>query len=402
MFPNPLHTKYLVPESEISNRIKGLQQELQRQNIGLAWIQHPADLFYFSGSIQDGILLIPAESEPVYYVKISKKRAEAESPLQIEAFPGRKGLVNRAKEMAKQPCIGLSLDVTRAIVYTLITKLWPEARINDTSWTLKILKSIKSKWEIKQIKGATAQASALMQQLPKIIKVGMTELKAAALLEKYLRESGHPGIMRIRGAAETHSCLQFSAGDSANYPTNFNGPLGSIGLYPAAGTGPTENKIRPGQTIMLDFVTSFNGYHADFSRTYFAGNEVPDNILAAHQYCLDVLEQLEKLLVPGNNCQEIYKQVLARALTAGTPEGFMGYGENQVRFFAHGIGTELDEMPVIADRVDLKLKAGMVLAVEPKAFLTGIGAVGAEDTYVIETDGPVSLLDINREIIKLK
>ena len=63
----------------------------------------------------------------------------------------------------------------------------------------------------------------------------------------------------------------------------------------------------------------------------------------------------------------------------------MGAGENRVKFFGHGIGVELDEFPIIADRLDIELKPGMAVAMEPKIFLQS-GPVGAENTYLV-TDG---------------
>ncbi len=65
----------------------------------------------------------------------------------------------------------------------------------------------------------------------------------------------------------------------------------------------------------------------------------------------------------------------------------MGFGDNRVKFFGHGVGLDLDEMPVIADRIHVTLEPGMILAVEPKAFLPGHGPVGVENTYVITDDG---------------
>ncbi len=59
----------------------------------------------------------------------------------------------------------------------------------------------------------------------------------------------------------------------------------------------------------------------------------------------------------------MFRAVDSWAKAKGEPEGFMGYGENRVKFFGHGVGLELDEMPVIADRIDLKLAEGMVIAV---------------------------------------
>ena len=77
----------------------------------------------------------------------------------------------------------------------------------------------------------------------------------------------------------------------------------------------------------------------------------------------------------------------------------MGYAENRVKFFGHGVGVELDEWPIIADRVKLLLREGMVVALEPKAFLRGVGPVGIENTYVITARGCESLCARPREIV---
>ena len=79
----------------------------------------------------------------------------------------------------------------------------------------------------------------------------------------------------------------------------------------------------------------------------------------------------------------------------------MGHGENRVRFFGHGVGLELDELPVLAAKIDLRLAEGSVLAVEPKAFLAGIGPVGVENTYVVREAGCESLSDFDEAITRV-
>ena len=44
-------------------------------------------------------------------------------------------------------------------------------------------------------------------------------------------------------------------------------------------------------------------------------------------------------------------------------------------------------MPVIAEGFDEPLQEGMVLAVEPKAGVGGIGMVGIENTFLVTPDG---------------
>ena len=69
-----------------------------------------------------------------------------------------------------------------------------------------------------------------------------------------------------------------------------------------------------------------------------------------------------------------------------------------MKFFGHGVGIEMDELPVIARKITTPLEAGMILAVEPKAYLRGIGPVGVENTYVVTDDGCRSLFDLEEGI----
>jgi Xaa-Pro dipeptidase len=66
---------------------------------------------------------------------------------------------------------------------------------------------------------------------------------------------------------------------------------------------------------------------------------------------------------------------------------FMGHGEGQVKFIGHGIGLEIDELPIIAPFFDQKLEPGMVIAFEPKFVFPGRGVVGMEDDYVVSSSG---------------
>ena len=77
----------------------------------------------------------------------------------------------------------------------------------------------------------------------------------------------------------------------------------------------------------------------------------------------------------------------------------MGLGENKVNFVGHGNGLAIDEYPVIAKGFDLPLEAGMVLAIEPKIGIPGIGMVGTENTFEVTTQGGQSITGNNYDII---
>ncbi len=188
------------------------------------------------------------------------------------------------------------------------------------------------------------------------------------------------------------------SGETALYPMNFDGPSGGEGPFPSSPTGAGWKKLEKGNTVLVDIVTSYNGYYSDQTRTFFLGKKLSPSAQEAYDFCQKVLNKLEEHLKPGNTCSEIYAKIYKWADNQGLPEGFMGYGENRVKFFGHGVGLELDEFPILANKIDLKLKSGMVIAIEPKAYLKGIGALGLENTYVITDSGYKCLCQADQDI----
>ena len=56
-------------------------------------------------------------------------------------------------------------------------------------------------------------------------------------------------------------------------------------------------------------------------------------------------------------------------------------------FVGHGVGIEVNELPVIAPRSRDILAAGNTIALEPKFVIPGVGAVGIENTYAVTDSG---------------
>ena len=388
MIPLERHRNHLTPSKEVTHRITTFQSNLKAMEVSLAWIDHLPDRYYFTGSIQDGVLLIPAEGEPFFFVRKSLSRAEVESPLKVLAYPGRRDLLKKIKGFLRvKDRIGMAMDVTPASLYVWLKEQVETCTLVDISRTLRLQKAVKSAWEIAQIEKASQQANTLFLEMNDHLRPGITELELSASLEARLRILGHSGVIRIRHSSSDLPILSVVSGDSALYPTNFDGPAGGEGPYPSSAAGSGWKTITDGETIMVDLVTAYNGYHADHTRTFFLGKNIPQKAQTAHRFCIDVLDRLEQSLQAGQHCTEVFQRIHAWVKKQDPPEGFMGYGENRVKFFGHGIGLELDEFPIIADKTDLELASGMTIAMEPKAFLQGIGPVGLENTYVITDKG---------------
>ena len=84
---------HITPIEELVIRKEGLQRLLRDKGIDGAIILQRADIFYFSGTGQDGHLLIPASGESVLLARKSFDRARQESRLPVvEKFPRSKEL----------------------------------------------------------------------------------------------------------------------------------------------------------------------------------------------------------------------------------------------------------------------------------------------------------------------
>ena len=69
----------------------------------------------------------------------------------------------------------------------------------------------------------------------------------------------------------------------------------------------------------------------------------------------------------------------------------MGFGDRRANFLGHGVGLQIDDLPVIAEGFDEPLAENMVLALEPKKGIAGIGMVGIEDTFIVTPEGGRSI-----------
>ncbi|HXV75797.1 MAG TPA: Xaa-Pro peptidase family protein [Candidatus Polarisedimenticolaceae bacterium] len=386
MIPVEHHRAALVPAEEIARRITGFQRRLQGAAIDVAWIDHLTDRLYLSGSAQSGVLLVPASGPPVFHVRKSHARATAEARVAVRPYAGRAELFAALGGLARgEGRVGLALDVTPAATLLAITERTGLA-VADVTAPIRLERARKSPWELEQLAGAARQITTLLDGIADAIRPGVSELALTGTVEGRLRAAGHGGTVRVRRPGTDIAIATVVSGTSAFYPTAFDGPVGAPGPTPPTPAGGGFKPLVAGETVMLDVVSSYNGYHVDTTRCFFLGRNPPDVVLRAHDRCRELLRRVVAALRPGARCDAIYREATAWAAAAGEPPGFMGYGENRVRFLGHGVGLELDELPVLADKIETRLEPGMVVAVEPKAFVEPYGPVGVENTYVV-TDG---------------
>jgi len=243
----------------------------------------------------------------------------------------------------------------------------------------------KSPWEIENISRAARMLDRMFLEVPRILKPGIMEIDLAGHLEAFLRREGHQGYIRCRGFNQEMFYGHILSGPEGGKPSYIDSPSGGRGVGPAFSQGAGIKPIRPHEAISIDFVGCYNGYLADQTRMFSLG-EPPAAVKEAHQAVREILQSLKTKTQPGIPCDQVYFWALEEADRLGYLTRFMGSGPSLVRYIGHGLGLELDELPVIGQKFDWPLEIGMVFALEPKMVLPDYGLVGIENTYqMIET-----------------
>ena len=101
--------------------------------------------------------------------------------------------------------------------------------------------------------------------------------------------------------------------------------------------------------------------------------------------------------VPGASSEGLYEIAVCIAREAGMELGFMGHPE-PVPFVGHGVGLELDELPLIGRKSPHALQNGMVIALEPKFIIPNEGLAGIENCFVVTEGGMEKLTRFDDEI----
>jgi Xaa-Pro aminopeptidase len=389
----------ITPKSEIDLRITSLQHKLNEQGLDGTIILLNTDMFYFSGTVQTSYLYVPAYGEPVLMIKKSWKRGREESPLK-NIVP-----IKNPNEIPKILAefnfkifdkIGLELDVLPFNLFKKYQKIFPFTEFTDISPIIKEIRAIKSPYEIDLLRDALSVMDKAHSAVPSLLREGMLEIELAALFEAEMRKRGYSGWCKMRAFNQELFLGNVLAGSDGAYPSFFDGPVGGAGVSLSNPHGAGWKVIKRNEVVYIDYTCVINGYIGDQTRIFSIGTLSP-RMIKAFEDSLIIESEVIKSIKPGTPAEEPYLLAVKLAEEMGYKDNFMGYMEDRVKFFGHGIGLELDELPLLAKGVKTPIVPGMAFALEPK-FVFPDGAIGTESSFVMTDNGP-EYLSITPEVI---
>lgn len=385
-------------QPELKLRRDKIRALMTQQGIDAALITYNVNLIYTYGRVVSGYLYLPLNAPARLFIK-RPNDIEGEhihpirKPEQITGLLKECGLPLPVKLMLE----GDELPFTE---YNRLAACFPETEVVSCGTALiRQARSIKTPIEIEMFRRSGIAHAKAYEQIPSVYQPGMTDRQLSVEIERLMRLEGCLGIFRVFGQSMEIFMGSLLAGDNAAVPSPYDFALGGKGLDPSLPGGVSGTLLQAGQCFMVDMGGNFYGYMGDMSRVFSIG-KLPEQAYAAHQTCLETQEEIVAMAKPGTVCEDMYNKAIEIVTKAGFADYFMGV-DQKAKFIGHGIGLEINEMPVLAPRMKQELEPGMVFALEPKIVLPGIGPVGIENSWAVTTDGLEKLTLCKEEIIEL-
>ena len=197
-----------VPASELEARQNRLSELLSQAKISGAFIQHPVDLYYYSGGRQNASMYIPSSvaenSRSVLFVRRSLKRAAyegggANSPHEIQPFPRSSQLVEVLRQRGATSAPGLQFGELPATFSQRFQKMLSElGTCPDVTSIIHGQREVKSRWEIDQMDAAAEVQFRMFEAVKAVGGEGITELELVAAAEAVSRSEGFGGTVQMR------------------------------------------------------------------------------------------------------------------------------------------------------------------------------------------------------------
>ena len=238
-------------------------------------------------------------------------------------------------------------------------------RLSETTGLVERLRITKDQEELDHIRNAVILSSSIFPDVLKTIKTQATENAVAAELEYLARRSG----------AEKMSFDTIVA-------------AGIRSALPHA--RPSREKISRG-FVVLDYGVILGGYCSDMTRTVWVGR-VDRAMRDLYSAVLEAQLAGIAAVRPGVKAQDV-DAAARNVLRKHKLDKYFTHS------LGHGVGIEIHESPRLARGETQTLEAGMVVTIEPGAYVPGKGGVRIEDMVLVTKTGCEVLTPTSKELV---
>jgi len=362
-----------------ARRLRRLRSGIQENDLDFLLVTHLPNIRYLCGFTGSAAALLVGDGGSILFTD-GRYRAQAEAEVkdanvrQVKIVIGRKSpLVAATEWLAGQrrsstpKSVGMEADaITAAMGDRLASALRGKARVRSAPPLVERARMAKDADEILRIRQAVELGASLFQIARQKIRPGVREVEVAAAMEYEARCAGAEGM---------------------SFPTILASGKRSAIVHGRA----SEARIPRHGFVVCDFGVILTGYCSDRTRTVHVGRPsgeartLYEAVLEAQQAAISAVRPgVTAAEVDGAARRVLRKRKLARYFTHST---------------GHGLGLEIHELPRLAAGQTQKLEPGMVITIEPGAYVAGKWGVRIEDVVVVASSGCEVLTPTDKELV---
>jgi Xaa-Pro aminopeptidase len=291
-------------------------------------------------------------------------------------FPARRVGYEGSFEFIAPPVIVPEPVVPAEPSKAALAAAFPDAELVDATGVLDRIRAFKTSRDVALLRRANEVNAFGLEAWRDVCVAEGTEAEAAAAYQAAVTARG----IGYQGA-------RFAMG----WPQVFSGEWTESWVYKPT----TDRRMRPGDLVIIELACSVDGYYVDLTRTIVVGTPS-----AAQQELADACDAGMAAAIatagPG---------VPAADVDRAAREAMGGYREHMLHHVGHGLGWKYHEpIPTVTPASEDVLEPGMYFAVEPAAYVPGVGGVRNEHNLLVTGDGveilsdqfPIGLVDAHR------
>ncbi|MCL4451149.1 MAG: aminopeptidase P family protein [Candidatus Thermoplasmatota archaeon] len=357
-----------IDRTTFETRLKNLRGLMQKASVDYVLVPPGPNFFYLTGMITESmerlaLFIIGSDVQEVVCPDLMKQQVLEESPVdEIKTWSDGDDpydLVRRT--LSKKGKIA----VEGSVPYFHYEKMekYIKGRAVSADPILEQMRIIKDHSELSSIGEAVARSEkALENSLPEL-KDSMTEKEFSRILENNFFEED------LSGPAFP-SIVSF--GRNAAMPHH----------------SPDNTKLKPGDTIVIDYGGSYRGYASDSTRTFFWKKEDPE-MHTILETVREANETVRKRATRNTKYSEM--DSLARKIITDA-----GYGDKFIHRLGHGLGIQVHEPPFLVGTDTRTMIKNSVFTIEPGIYIAGKGGVRIEDTNYFDGERCISFNRMSR------
>ncbi|MBM9604801.1 M24 family metallopeptidase [Desulfopila inferna] len=352
---------------DYSARLALLRKSLAGKKLDAILVSRPENRRYLSGytatdhgiSETSGLLLITRKGS-TFLLTDFRYREQAEREARgFKVLLNTKGLFHQLKSLLPDlgiTSLGFESDYT---LHSTADKLFGLGRdlaikMIPLNGLVEKMRLVKSKDEIECIRQAVHLNEQVFQKTFKQLSGRETEIELALELG---------AEMRRRGAEREGFDTIVASGNTSSLPHAV----------------PGRNVLAENAPVVIDMGLVLNGYCSDMTRSFCYGT-ADTRYLEIHRIVRRA--QLAAISAVRSGVSAGSVDMAARKIIVDA-----GYGKHFGHAVGHGVGLAVHEEPRISAKSRKKLKAGMVITIEPGIYIPGWGGIRLEDMVVVREDG---------------